>query len=82
MYVLLTSSLVVSIGLLFQGELVSRIPALIDLADDMERRNRGIKPLSDLESGQKPAAELGVLCPMPDVLWQSHCQWNKFTDYE
>lgn len=45
---LLTSSLVVSVGLLFQEKLVSRITALIDLADDMEGRNKGIKPLSDL----------------------------------
>lgn len=48
MYMMLASSLVVSIGLLFQERLVSRIAALIDLADDMGRRNKGIKPLSDL----------------------------------
>lgn len=41
MYVMLASSLVVSIGLLFQEKLVSRITALIDLADDMGRRNKG-----------------------------------------
>lgn len=48
MYVLLTSSWVVSIGLLFQEKWVSRVIASIDLADDMGRRNKGIKPLSDL----------------------------------
>lgn len=42
------SSLVVPIGLLFQEKLVSRMTALIDLADDTGRRNKGIKPLSDL----------------------------------
>lgn len=45
---LLSASLVVPIGLLFQEKLVSRITDLINLADNLGRRNKGIKPLSDL----------------------------------